>query len=51
MDDLKKAIIYVVENSKADNAIKLFTELLQLLWTDGFRAGQYYMEERTDEDS
>ena len=41
-EDLKKALIYTIEKTESDNPINLFKELLILLWTDGFAAGQVY---------
>jgi len=50
MDDLKNAIIYYVRKSKAESSIELFSELLQLLYANGFSDGQRYARERDTED-
>ena len=50
MDDLKEAIIFTVNNSKARNSVELFCELLSLLYSKGFRDGQHYVDEREREE-
>lgn len=50
MDDLKEAIIFMVNNSKAKCATELFGELLTLLYSVGFRDGQHYVDDRERED-
>ena len=49
MDDLKEAIIFTMNNSKARNSVELFCELLALLYSKGFSDGQHYIDERERE--
>lgn len=49
IDDLKRSIIYIVQNSKATDSVSLFSELLTLLWTMGFKEGQNYIKDRADD--
>ena len=46
LKDLKEAIIYTVNTSKETNAVDLFAELLDLLYTKGFSDGQDYLLNR-----
>lgn len=46
MEDLKKAIIEKVNQSEATNPLKLYSELLVLLYCVGYRDGQDYVYEK-----
>lgn len=48
LKDLKEAIIYTVNTSTKANAVELFTELLDLLYTKGFSDGQDYILEKRE---
>ena len=45
MRDLKKALKYTIDSSKATDVYSLFTELLALLYTVGYSDGQEYMKD------
>ena len=48
MDEVKEAIKYQLEISKARHPVELFQELLVILYSKGYSDGQKYMEVREE---
>ena len=51
MDDLKKALIFQIENSTAKHPVDLIQEVLLILYSKGFADGEEYMENREDSEA
>ena len=50
MDELKEALIYAINISKAESKVELFTELLSLLYASAYSDGQHYIIQRQYEE-
>lgn len=51
MDDLKKAMKFVIDNSEAKHPVELFQELLVILYTKGYQDGQHFADVREGYDN
>ena len=50
MDELKEAITYLLNTTKAKSATELFQELIPIFYASAFSDGQNYMLDRTEEE-
>jgi len=50
MKELKEALVYGIEKSKAKSATELFQELIPIFYASAFSDGQNYILERIKEE-
>ena len=50
MNELKEAITYLLNTTKAKSSTELFSELIPLFYASAFSDGQHYMLDRLKEE-